>query len=94
MSEALQTIIIAIPVVFITSFVELLKLLGMPSKYAQLMAFLLAIILGILFYWNASLTNTIVGILMYGLAAVGLWEVGGKKVVPKEEAEAPIVSEN
>lgn len=90
----LQTIIMAIPVLFITTLVQLFKLLGMNSKYAPHCAFGLAVLFGGLFYWNADFTQTIVGVLMYGLGAVGLWEVGGKKVMSDEENPKPIVSDN
>jgi len=90
----LQTIIMAIPVLFITTLVQLFKLLGMDSKYSPLAAFGLAVIFGGMLYWNADVTNTIVGILMYGLGAVGLWEVGGKKIMPNEKTVEPVVSDN
>lgn len=89
----LQTIIMAIPVLFITTLVQLFKLLGMPSKYSPHAAFGLAIIFGTLFLWKAEATQAIVGVIMYGLGAVGLWEVGGKKIMPPDVKE-PIVSEN
>lgn len=92
----LQTIIMAIPIIFITTLVQLFKLLGMPSKYSPLVAFILALFFGGLFFWNATVAQTIVGVLMYGLGAVGLWEVGGKKIMPPEEEkeQVPIASEN
>lgn len=89
-----QTIVMAVPIILITTLVQLFKLLGMPSKYAPHAAFGLALILGALFFWNADVTQTIVGVLMYGLGAVGLWEVGGKKIMPEEKVVEPIISDN
>lgn len=67
-----------IPIILITGLVQILKeSLGLPSKYAQLAAFSFAIIFGILFTYSVSITESVVNILEYGLAAIGLWEVGG-----------------
>lgn len=88
MSE-IQPIIQAIPILFITSAVQLMKMLGLQSKYAQLASFILAIFFASLFYFNTSITQTIITILTYGFSAVGLWEVGGKKIVPSDLTPPP-----
>ena len=75
-----MTIATLVPVLLITALVQLFKeSLGLPSKYAKITAFVLAVVFGTLFYLSASLTETVVAILGYGLAAVGLWEVGGQR---------------
>lgn len=75
-----MTIATLVPILFITALVQFMKEgLGLPSKYAQIAAFGLAVVFGVLFYISSSITETVVAILGYGLAAVGLWEVAGKK---------------
>lgn len=69
-----------VPVLLITGLVQILKeSLGLPSKYVQIAVFTLAVIFGVLFYISSSLTEVVVSVCGYGLMAIGLWEVGGKK---------------
>lgn len=74
-----MSIVNIVPVLLITGLVQVLKeSLGLPSKYAQLATFMLAVIFGVLFYVSTSLTEVVVSVVGYGLMAIGLWEVGGK----------------
>jgi len=66
----------AIPIVLVTALVQAAKEFGLPSKYAQITAFSLAIVFACMFLWNSSITESFVGILQYALGAIGLWELG------------------
>lgn len=83
----LQNILQTIPILFITGIVQIAKeFFNMPSKYARIASFIIALVFGVLFVWNADITKTITDILMYALSAIGLWEVsknGIRKVKSK-----------
>ena len=64
-----------IPVILITSLVQFCKEVGMPSKLAPIVVFLLAVLFGIIFIWNVDLMKNLVAILQFALGAIGLWEI-------------------
>ncbi len=66
----------------ILGVVELLKQLGLPSKYAALVSAILGIIIGILYVFpNDILRGVLVGLSM-GLAASGLYS-GSKNAIER-----------
>lgn len=64
-----------IPAVLITGLVQVLKEFGLPSKYARIAAFSLAVLLAVIYYYNSDLMSVVVTVAQFGLAAIGLWEV-------------------
>lgn len=73
----LQTLLLLIPIPLITAVVQLFKEVGMPSKYAKLAAFVLAMMFATLATVNNGFTQILVAILQYALGAIGLWELAG-----------------
>jgi len=70
----------AIPIILITGLVQVTKeAFGLPSKYAQIATFVIAVVFGVLFTVSPSITDTVITILAFGLSAIGLWEVAGPK---------------
>lgn len=69
-----------VPILLITALVQFGKeVLNIPSKYARIASFAVAVVFGVLFIYNQPLTQIVVDILAYALSAIGLWEVAKPK---------------
>ena len=71
-----EQVTVLLPVITIPIVVELMKKLGLPSKYAVWVVLSLALVVGGISFWNYTLASQIVGVLFYAFSSVGAYEYG------------------
>lgn len=70
----MEQLTLAIPITFIFAIVEILKQLGLPSQYARIAVFVIALGMSIIFYFNPSIIDLFVRWVGFALATIGLYE--------------------
>jgi hypothetical protein len=76
-----------IPIVIVTAIIELAKQLGLKDKYVKPAVVLVGGLMGILATFFPSATTTAMPIIIYVLAASGLYSLGVKPVQDIIEAK-------